>query len=526
MQHARQLMSAIDKTDMTGTVVSDKDFREFFMKSPVGRMIVAVGADNKGAYVEVNAAAAAYFEMPRERMLGRTAAELFEGKVAEQMEHALRNCLKTRKTTTFNVLPRFPGGVKVQTFILNPLFDSAGVVSYIEVTIRPDMADSMHLQHERDDALMLMTALFDASGISIIVTDHHGRIVRVNDMFLKEYGWKRENLLGEEFLLIVPPEDRALSKRLHAAFIDHGRQGSREVQLLRKDGSVADVLITTALLELSQKRRFMVSAIRDVTERKHLMESMKRAKEEADTANRAKSAFLANMSHELRTPLNAIIGFSELMKNHLFGPLNNPKYEEYMEDIHFSSRHLLDIINDVLDMSKIEAGRVELIESEVAINEVLDSVTRIMSDRAQAQSVALDFKVAEDLPHVKADQRLLRQILINLVSNGVKFSPTGKSVRVRAAVLPDHHMRISISDEGCGIPADKLKVVLEPFGQVNDPRHSAGQGTGLGLPLAKAMTELHGGRLTMESKEGKGTTVYIDFPLERTMEHYAPVSVL
>ncbi len=525
MQYARQLMSVIDKNDISGTDVTDRDFREFFMKSPVGRMIVAVDAEHKGAYAEVNAAAAAYFEMPREHMLGRTPAELFEGKVAEQMEHAFRNCIKTRKTTTFNVLPRFPGGVKVQTFILSPIFDAGGAVHYIDVTIRPDMADSMHLQHERDDALMLMTALFDASGMSIIVTDHHGRIVRVNDMFLKEYGWKRDTLLGEEFLMIVPPEDRALSRRLHAAFIDHGRQGSREVQLLRKDGSVADVVITTALLELSQKRRFMVSAIRDITERKHLVNSMKRAKEEADSANRAKSAFLANMSHELRTPLNAIIGFSELMKNHLFGPLNNPKYEEYMEDIHFSSRHLLDIINDVLDMSKIEAGRVELIESEVAINEVLDSVVRIMNDRAKTQSVGLDFKVDKDLPHVRADQRLLRQILINLVSNGVKFSPVGKSVKVRATLKPDRHIRISISDQGCGIPADKLKVVMEPFGQVNDPRHNTSQGTGLGLPLAKAMTELHGGFLTMESKEGKGTTVHIDFPPERTLSAYAPVSI-
>ncbi len=521
MHHARQFMSVIDKT-----IVSDRDFRELFMKSPVGRMVVSVEPDNNCAYVEVSTAAAAFFDMPRERMLGKTPVELFEAKVAEQMEHSFRACIKTRKMTAFNVLPRFPGGVRVQTFILSPIFDADGRVHFIDVIIRPDIADSMHLQHERDDALMLMTALFDASGMSIIVTDHHGRIVRVNDMFLKEYGWKRDDLLGEDFLLILPPEDHALSKRLHSAFIDHGRQGSRDVQLVRRDGSVADVIITTALLELSQKRRFMVSTIRDVTERKHMMNSMKRAKEEADTANRAKSAFLANMSHELRTPLNAIIGFSELMKNHLFGPLNNPKYEEYMADIHFSSRHLLDIINDVLDMSKIEAGRVELIESEVAIGEVLDSVARIMNDRALTQSVKLDFLVDKSLPHIKADQRLLRQILINLVSNGVKFSPAGKSVKVRASVLPDKHMRIAVEDEGCGIPADKLKIVLEPFGQVNDPPHSAGQGTGLGLPLAKAMTELHGGRLTLESHEGKGTKVYIDFPLERTMAAYEPPSVL
>ena len=517
-------MAVIEKT-VVKSVVSDRDFRDFFLKSPVGRMVVAVEPGDRCVYAEVNAAAASYFDIPREKMLGRTPAELFDSTVAEQVEQSLRSCIKTRKTATFNTLPRFPGGVRVQAFILNPILDAEGRVRFIDIIVRPDTADSLHLQYERDDALMLMTSLFDASGMGIVVTDHHGRIVRVNDSFLAEYGWKREDLLGEEFLVIVPPEDHALSRKLHTAFINRGRQGTREVQLLRKDGSVAEVMLTTALLELSQKRRFMVSTTRDITERKNMMRSMIRAKEEADDANRAKSSFLANMSHELRTPLNAIIGFSELMKNHLFGPLNNPKYEEYMADIHFSSRHLLDIINDVLDMSKIEAGRVELIESEVAISEVLDSVVRIMGDRAQAVSIDLDFKIDPSLPHLKADQRLLRQILINLVSNAVKFSAAGKTVKARAYVLPDHHLRLVIEDEGCGIPADKLKVVLEPFGQVNDPRHCNGQGTGLGLPLAKAMMELHGGALALESREGKGTKVFLDFPIDRTLDTGEPVRI-
>ena len=499
------------------TIVSDKDFRDFFLKSPVGRMVVSVEPDGRCTYVEVNAAAASYFDIPREKMVGRTPGELFEAGVAEQVGQSFQTCIKTKKMVTFNALPRFRGGVRVQAFILNPILDSRDNVEFIDIIVRPDMADSLQLQRERDDALMLMTALFDASGMGIVVTDHHGRIVRINDTFLAEYGWKREDLLGEEFLMLIPPEDHAISRKLHTAFINRGRHGVRELQLLRKDGRVADVVLTTALLELSQKRRFMVSTVRDTTERNNLMRSMTRAKDEADNANRAKSSFLANMSHELRTPLNAIIGFSELMKNHLFGPLNNPKYEEYMEDIHFSSRHLLDIINDILDMSKIEAGRVELIESEVAISEVFDSVVRIMGDRAQASAIELDFQVTPTMPNLRADQRLLRQILINLVSNAVKFSSAGKAVRAWSAVLPDGHIRIAIEDEGCGIPKEKIGIVQEPFGQVNDPRHFRGQGTGLGLPLSKAMLELHGGKLTLESREGKGTKVYLDFPAERTM---------
>ncbi len=498
--------------------VIDKDFRNFFLKSPIARMVIAVSDDGVFTYAEVNAAAATYFDLPREKMIGKSPADLFERAVVEQLEQSFSSCVKTKRPVTFNALPRFPGGVRVQAFILNPIIEADGRVHYIDIMARPDMVDSIQLQRERDDAIMLLTSLFDASGLGIVVTDHHGRIVRVNDTFLADYEWTREDLLGEEFALLIPPEDQAISRKLHQAFIERGRHGTRELQILKKDGSVADIVITTALLELSQKRRFMVSTIRDVTERKNILRNLRRAKEDADSANKAKSSFLANMSHELRTPLNAIIGFSELMKYQTFGPINNPKYEEYLSDIHFSARHLLDIINDVLDMSKIEAGKVDLMESEVHVPAVLDSVQRIMNDRAQAAQVTLDMVVDPAMPGVRADQRLLRQILINLVANAVKFSGAGKKVQVKAELLkPANALRIAVIDEGCGIPADKIRLVLEPFGQVNDPKYFKGQGTGLGLPLAKAMVELHDGTLTLESEEGKGTKVTLDFPPERTL---------
>jgi two-component system cell cycle sensor histidine kinase PleC len=281
-------------------------------------------------------------------------------------------------------------------------------------------------------------------------------------------------------------------------------------------------MVTTALLELSQRRRFMVSTIRDVTERKNMMRNMRKAKEDADSANKAKSTFLANMSHELRTPLNAIIGFSEMIKNQTFGPINNAKYEEYLGDIHFSARHLLDIINDVLDMAKIEAGRVELIETKVSIPDILQSVVRIMSDRAATAMVQLNMHAEPGLPLVMADARLLRQMLINLVANAVKFSAPGKDVKVEARMKDNGDMSLSVIDQGCGIPADKIRIVLEPFGQVNDARKHSGQGTGLGLPLAKAMAELHGGQLKIESQEGRGTTVHLTIPYERMVPDTKP----
>lgn len=514
---ARRFMTVSEQNSNIAGFVSDSDFRQFFLLSPVARMAMSVETDGRFVFAEVNAAAAQYFEMKREDMLGRTARELFSSTVADQIEQSFLSCLKVRRAVTFNALPRTAAGIKMQAFIFNPVLDAEGRVRYIDVTARPDVLDSAQLQRERDDAIMLLTSLFDASGLGILVTDHHGRIVRVNDTFLADYDWSREDLLGEDFTLLIPENDQPISRKLYTAFMERGRHGTREVRILKKDGTVADVLVTTALMELTQKRRFMVSTIRDVTERKNMMRKLRRAKEDADVANRAKSSFLANMSHELRTPLNAIIGFSEMIKNQTFGPVNNPKYEEYVGDIHFSARHLLDIINDVLDMSKIEAGKVNLMETEVEVEDVMRSVGRIMQTRAQAAQVSLRTDIPQGLPHMKADQRLLRQILINLVSNAVKFSPPGADVYIRARVGNDNGLLIEVSDQGSGIPADKLRYVMEPFGQVGDPRSFKGQGTGLGLPLAKAMVELHDGHMDLQSREGSGTTVTMSFPAARVI---------
>jgi len=234
-------------------------------------------------------------------------------------------------------------------------------------------------------------------------------------------------------------------------------------------------------------------------------------KTRAEEANQAKSKFLANMSHELRTPLNAIIGFSEIMQSGMFGPLGAEKYQEYCTDIHSSGKYLLDVINDILDMSKIEAGRMRLDFEEVSLDALLAESMRVLSARAEEKNVALSSRIAPDL-HLRADRRALKQIALNLLSNAVKFTPAGGEVTVRGRAT-DHCVVLSIADSGIGIAADALTRLGRPFEQVESHITKTHQGSGLGLAIAKSLVRLHGGSMRIRSALGKGTIVTVRLPL-------------
>jgi two-component system cell cycle sensor histidine kinase PleC len=348
-------------------------------------------------------------------------------------------------------------------------------------------------------------ALFDADD----------RLVLVNARYAELLDTPPERLLpGTPFEQVVSAEPAAA-----------GRDGNRDwrAERIRRhreaQGTFEQELANGRWLRSSDYRTSRGGTVTvhvDITAQKRREQQLRGAIYEAESANRAKSDFLALVSHELRTPLNAVLGFAEILRDEAFGRHADPRYREYANDIYDSGAHLLQVINDILDLSKIEAGRLQLSEDEVDVREVAGDLERVLGGMLGRGQLTLRFDLPDDLPRLWADPRAVKQMLMNLLSNAIKFTPAGGTITLRGRHRVDH-LDISVADTGIGIPADQLDRVTEPFGQAGDPLTREFQGTGLGLALVKSLMRLHGGTLRLDSNEGIGTTVWLTFPSERIL---------
>ncbi len=287
-----------------------------------------------------------------------------------------------------------------------------------------------------------------------------------------------------------------------------------EYRIFRPNGEMRNI---HAIGEFVGSDDTLSGTVMDITERKQAEEKILSAMQKAEFANRAKSSMLANMSHELRTPLNAIIGFSSTMIEETFGPLGDEKYREYLSDIHQSGSHLLNLINDILDISAIEADALELQEEHINTTEIVDVSIRLIAPRAKDGDVKLSSQIDPKIPLIYADSRRVKQVLLNLLSNAVKFTPEEGEVSVSSKLNDNGSLAIAVRDNGIGMNEDEVKHAMSKFGQLDTSLYRKHEGTGLGLPLTKGLMELHNGAMEIHSKKGQGTMITVTFPKERVI---------
>lgn len=347
-----------------------------------------------------------------------------------------------------------------------------------------------------------------------------GKLLDANPAMAAMLGFDgRDDLMsainGGEFQIYAVPGER---QKLVRQLLEDGQVLGYHVQWLHRGGQLIWVsLNVNAVAGPGGEVETFEGSVVDVTLQREAVLALIRSKEEADLANRTKSEFLAHMSHELRTPLNCVIGFSQILMGEMFGPLGSDNYREYAADINTAGNHLLRLISDILDISKIEAGELEITDEEVDIGAVLYNCMTMMRERADHAGIIIGVEFDHDIPRIIADELRIKQVLLNLMSNAIKFTAPGGRVAAGAFIGDDGGMVLYVRDSGAGIPPEDIERVLAPFEQARGSVVLAHEGTGLGLFLTKILTEMHGGRLQLESVVGQGTKVTIHLPPERTL---------
>jgi PAS domain S-box-containing protein len=426
----------------------------------------------------------------------------------KQLIGAIRHSAETGEKTPVQIQPRDELGTVIGAYNDMLLREAEREKALARSNRLLEASEDLRQSEER------YRRLVDVSPDGVIVHTA-GRIVFANASLAQIFGaTSPDQLIGMMMDTLVPPSELARVRDRRDNFANGAEVGLRETSLLRLDGTEFPVERAVARIHWDGELSNLL-VIRDITERKATELELRRNQQLAEAANKAKSEFLANMSHELRTPLNAIIGFSQLIRTQVYGEVGDPRYRQFASDIEDSGQHLLEIISDILDLSKIEAGMVSLEETEINVSELFESVMAIVVTRAEMNGVGLIRDVPGELPRLRADPLRLKQILLNLLSNGIKFTDEGGAVTIRAQCDDETGLTFQIADTGIGMAAEDIETAMARFGQVEAHLSRRFEGTGLGLPLTKELVELHGGTLHLESELGAGTTVTVRFPAER-----------
>jgi len=408
------------------------------------------------------------------------------------------------------------------------------------VGVALDVTDERFAQARAQAAESRLRDAIDSVSEAFVLWDRMGRLLMCNRNYRAFFnleprvlkpGAPRESVERFARLAIEREDPPTEASGVREVLMNDGRWLQISERKTADGGLVMTAADITAIKTQDEARRMNEEALQQVVsnleasqaELAELAKKYEAAKIKAESANTAKSEFLANMSHELRTPLNAINGFSEIMVGEMFGPLGDARYKEYTQDILSSGQHLLALINDILDMSKIEAGKMQLRFEPMPFHELVEDTVRLMRNRAEQAGLTLEIQLPEMLD-IDADYRAIKQVLLNLLSNSIKFTPKGGKVTVSAAVLTNsisERLKVSVTDTGIGIAPDDLARLAQPFEQIESQHSKTQQGTGLGLALSKSLIEMHGGVLEMESEPGVGTTVSFTIPFRQQQQQKA-----
>ena len=456
--------------------------------------------------------------IPVSEAIGRTPLELWVDPSSPELGRRHRQTIAARRPYRNVVYSMQTRDGRLRWFSANgvPRFDANGRFTGYLGTSRNVTAE-ITSKRQLDANEAVTSYLVDAVPDAIIFCLPDRQIVRVNPRFTALFGYTPQEAIGRttEFLYASPEDYETAGRRTFDANSER-RLDPKVYRMRRKNGDVFMVeVVGSAVCNDAGEDIGNVGVLRDITEREEANAELLRAKEAAELANRSKSQFLAHMSHELRTPLNAILGFSEILKLEMHGKLGDARYAEYVEDIHGSGALLLAMINDILDLSRIEAGKLDLYDRDIDLDVLVEESLRFLRKRASRRGISIQMGDSVEGVTLFADERLVKQMLLNLLSNAVKFTPPEGRIRVFVTLDEIGDLCIAVADTGIGIAQEDIERVRRPFAQAHNVWHKTGEGTGIGLYLVDALTKAHGGSMYIASELGNGTIVTLRFPAAR-----------